>query len=100
MANIPVPNTRKEQLLYAAATGDKNNLPVPNTREEEYLHAIATKPSGGGGGDIDVTKTTISALGSAGSLPQWTFSGNKATFNAGALPSGSSVTVVTDVQSV
>lgn len=98
MDNIPVPNNRKETYLNAIATGSKN-VPKPINREEEYLYAIANK-GGGGGGDIDVTKTTISALGSAGSLPQWNLSGNKATFNAGALPSGSSVTVVTDVQSV
>lgn len=43
------PNTRKELFLSAILSGDTSNLPEPQTREEEYLYAIAVNGGGGGG---------------------------------------------------
>lgn len=69
------------------------------------LGALAYKNSASGSytpaGSVSITKgadttSNVTPFGTAGSLPTWTISGEKATFNAGTLPTaGTAVSVVT-----
>lgn len=49
MADLPAPESRKEQYLAKAAGVEVSDLPVPASREEEFLNAIAESGGGGSG---------------------------------------------------